>query len=162
MRSTNPVSYKTVVVSNNAGSPVGAGIISTVASFDAARESSSTATPTSQPTPQPTLMPTTIPFHARAKSAESTRPRAAVATLASFGGSSFAGTIVIQDTLSGIEVFGTITGADASNGGLGKLYVGNGYSCTSSSLAGTAYYAQSSNPWASVKYAPPPSPPPRK
>ncbi len=103
---------------------------------------------------QPSPMPTTITFGDRAKSAESTRPRAAVATLASFDSNSFGGTIVVQDTLSGIEVFGTITGADASNLGTGKFYVGAGFSCDSTSLAGTAYYAQKTSPWETARYSP--------
>lgn len=56
MRSTNSLANKVVVVSNSDASPVGAGIISTVASIDTAREIRITASPTPQPSPRPTQL----------------------------------------------------------------------------------------------------------
>lgn len=94
----------------------------------------------------PSTAPTTLPFKLRAKSAEMTRPRAAVATLALNNGlNPSAGTIVVQDTLGGIKVFGTITDVLSFPGG--KFFVGAEFSCGSQA---TAFYAQELNPWVSA------------
>ncbi len=98
----------------------------------------------------PSPAPTTQVYQKRAKSAETTRPRAAVATLAmlpDYTGLSVAiGTIVVEDTMAGIELFGTLVNAGA--GTFGDLSINSGVSCASTAAAGTPFQnGASTNPW---------------
>ncbi len=145
MRGFLAVAYRALVVYSDSGVAVGAGLVSTVAAIDVAVESTQQPTPqptimlTSQPTPQlsaiPSHQPTTGRYLIRAKSAEMTRPRAAVASVApltSYAGTELIyGTMVVEDTMGGIEVFGTLTGAGNVKNAMGSFFIGTGVSCDS-------------------------------
>ena len=95
----------------------------------------------------PSPVPTTFPFTQRSKSAEATRSRSAVASFTPYpgytGSLSVNGTMVVQDTLSGIRLFGTLFGLEENT--MGGVHIHTGVTCAS---AGGHYYnSHVIDPW---------------
>ena len=84
-----------------------------------------------------------------------TRPRASVATIAMYpeytGSTMVMGTVVVQDTASGITVMGTLTGLEDSV--TGGIHIHTGVTCDDASLVGGHYYGGDSvDPWLTTSY----------
>lgn len=98
-------------------------------------------------TPSPSPVPTTFPYTLRSKSSEATRSRSAVALFTPYpgytGSLSVNGTLAVQDTLSGIHIFGTFFGLEENT--QGGMHIHTGVTCAS---AGDHYYnSHMIDPW---------------
>ena len=92
----------------------------------------------------------------RAECGLTSSPTTAVATaLAAYpdcaGDRSVTGTVAVQDTESGIAVFGTLSGLEAS--ATGGIHIHEGVSCATSAGPGGHYYPDmTSDPWTVTTY----------
>jgi len=146
---SQPVAYRALVVHLSGGSRAGAGLVSTVAAADLASSYTPepTMTPSVEPTSGPSPVPTTFSYTLRSKSSETTRPRSAVASFTPYPGYTGSlminGTLVVQDTSSGINLFGTLYGLEENT--KGGVHIHTGVTCAS---AGDHYYnSHVIDPW---------------
>ena len=149
LRAGQAVSMRAMVVHASNGDRVGGGLISTEAAADVVEASVS-------PTPAPTPAPTIPAYLERAKSAEATRPHAAVATLGAYpgytGSLALSGTVVVQDTMAGIRLKGTVTGLELSK--VGGIHIHSGVTCDDANAVGGHYFGDMpTDPWADTTYA---------
>jgi hypothetical protein len=154
---SEPVSLRAMVIHLSSGSRAGAGLIATRSASDvyvSTYSPSPTMEPSPMPTPIPTPAPTTVDYKLRAKANEATRSAASIANITMYPGysgsyRSVAGTVVVEDTDSGIKITGTLTGVEAS--ATGGIHIHEGVSCATTSDPGGHYYeGMSSDPWSTT------------
>ena len=128
------VAYHPLVVHLNDGTRAGAGLIATQVAQPAAGTPTSMPTLTSMPTPEPTAEPTYSPTPVLSRD-DMASTVATISGYPEYSGdyaSSITGTLVVENKETGIHVYGTLAGVEASATGAG-IHIHSGVSCDSTS-----------------------------